>query len=180
MYREGFSRHRIVAVVTIVLILGVFLTRLPQTNAQFIIAGWDYDDGYGQGIEVVFIHENSTGTFLAIFDPAYIFWNEETTLSLNYTPDTALKFYVSANINHTLFDFGPDKSENASARAIMRVGITVSTPYGIVYSNDDLDWDGTCFDDTATTWAISYEVVVDVIIQAGTTYVVRFTYEILS
>ncbi|MHA2047531.1 MAG: hypothetical protein ACW99G_22350 [Candidatus Thorarchaeota archaeon] len=36
------KRYRIVAVVVIVLMMSVFLTRLPQTHATFVIAGWDY------------------------------------------------------------------------------------------------------------------------------------------
>ena len=179
--RSSFYRHRILAVVTIIMIVAVVLVGRPQqTNAQFVIAGWEYDDGYGQGIEVVYVHENSTGSWVAVLDPAFVFWYEETTIDLNATPNTALRVRPSANINHTHFNFGPDKSENASARAIMRVGIEVTVAGETVFSLDNLTWEGSVFDDTATTWSISYDVIIDVLLVAGTIYVVRLNYEIFS
>ena len=181
MYKEVFSRYRILAVVTIVLILGVFLTRLPQAQAQahFVITGFDYDDGYGQGIEVLWLYENSSGSWEPVKDPAFFFFDDETTYALNWTENTALRVGVTANINHTLFDFGPDKNENDSARAIMRVGLTVSCAKEILFSLDIMTWDETCYDDTATTWSISYADTLDTfLIQMGTIYVARFVYEI--
>jgi hypothetical protein len=150
----------------------------PSKNATFVLSGWGYPDEYGQGIEVVWPYENSTGSWVALRDPAFVFWYEDTTFEVNATPNTALKIIATANINHTLFDFGPDKSENASARAIMRVGIEVITSNGTVFSQNNMTWDGTCFDDTATTWSISYEAVVDVLVIAGTIYTATITYEV--
>ena len=161
-----------------VLTLGILVTSIQPAKAQFVLASWGYPDEYGQGIEVVWPYENSTGSWVALHDPAFVFWYEETLFEVNATGNNALKIGVSANINHTLFDFGPDKSDNASARAIMRVGIEVRNTSEIVFSQANMTWDGTCFDDTATTWAISYEVVVNVLLVAGQIYTVTVTYEV--
>lgn len=171
-------RKKVIVISIVLLTVSILIVNIPSTKAQFVIAGWDYDDGYGQGIEVLWFHENSTGSWVAIFDPAFVFWYEETVFELNATPDTALKIIVGCRINHTLFDFGPDKSENASARAIMRTSIEVTNIGKTVFSQQNLTWDGTCFDDTATTWSISYEVVINVLLVAGQTYRAVITYEI--
>lgn len=182
MYKEVFSRHRVVAVVTAFMILGVFLTRLPQAQAHFVIAGWDFPDEYGQGIEVLWLQENSTGSWVTYPDTGrghlWFLSDDETTIPLNYTANTALRVEADVNINHTLFSFGPDKSENASARAIMRVGLTVSSPYGILFSLENMTWGGNVYDDSATVWTIDYVDIIEVIIEPGTIYVVRFVYEI--
>lgn len=174
------SSRRIAASGIIIMIITIVLVGLPsQTQgAKFVLAGWDYDDGYGQGIEVVWPYENSTGSWVAICDPAFVFWNEETTIELNSTPNTALKIIATCNINHTLFDFGPDKSENASARAVMRVGIEMTNLGETVFSQENMTWDGTCFDDTATTWSISYEAVLNFLLVGGEIYTVTITYEV--
>ena len=172
-------RLKIVASFMIVLMVLIMVPR-PTQSAQFVIAGWEYDDGYGQGIELLWAYENSTSSWVAIFDPAFVFWYEGASIELNWTPNTALKIIATANINHTLFAFGPDKSENASARAIMRVGIEVFVLNEIVFSQDNMAWEGSVFNDTDTTWAISYEAVINVILVPATTYVVLCTYEIYA
>ena len=170
--------HRKKAYLLLIVISMILVVPTQRTTAQFVLSGWDYDDGYGQGIEVLWFYENSTGSWVAIQDPAYILPTDSTTIEMNYSVDTAIKIIVTCNINHTLFDFGPDKSENASARAIMRTSINVTILGENVFSQNNLTWDGSVFDDTATTWAISFEVVIDVIIISGGIYIVTLYYEI--
>jgi len=157
---------------------GIEQKEINKEPARFIISSWDYPDEYGQGIEVVWPYENSTGSWVPLHDPAFVFWYEETIFEVNATGNNALKIGVSANINHTLFDFGPDKADNASARAIMRVGIEVSNSSDIVFSLSNMTWDGSVFDDTATTWAISYADVINVLLVAGQIYTATITYEV--
>lgn len=157
---------------------GIEQKEIVPEPAKFIISSWEYPDEYGQGIEVVWPYENSTGSWVPLHDPAFVFWYEETLFEVNATGNNALKIGVSANINHTLFDFGPDKADNASARAIMRVGIEVSNSSDIVFSLSNMTWDGSVFDDTATTWAISYADVINVLLVAGQIYTATITYEV--
>lgn len=172
------NHNKAYASIIVLLTISVLVASIPPAKAQFIISGWDYDDGYGQGIEVVWSYENSTGSWVKIQDPAFILPSDSTNIKMNYTKDTAIKIIVTCNINHSLFSFGPDKSENASARAIMQTSINVVYLGESVFSQQNLTWDGSVFDDTATTWAISYEVVIDVIINEGAIYTVTVTYEI--
>ncbi len=161
-----------------VLVLMVGVSTIPPAKAQFVIASWDYPDEYGQGIELVYIHENSTGSWVAVLDPAFVSWNEDSTIEINATPNTAIRLIPVVNINHTLFDFGPDKSENASARAIIRVGIEFVSLGETLFSQDNLTWDGSVFDDTDTTWAIGYTVIINVLLVSGLIYIVTITYEV--
>ena len=164
--------------IVLLTVTAIGFSTIQPAKAQFVLSGWDYDDGYGQGIEVVWFYENSTGSWVAILDPAFILPTDSTAIEMNYSADTAIKIIVTCNINHSLFDFGPDKSENASARAIMRTSINVTIPGENVFSQNNLTWDGSVFDDTATTWAISFEVVINVIIISGGIYTVTLEYEI--
>lgn len=181
-----YSRSKILAVSLVLLLpLGLFTMPLvseqaivQEEPANLILAGWDYPDEYGHGIEVLWFYENSTGSWVPILTPAFIFSDADLRIEVNYTANTAIKLIMTCNINHSLFDFGPDKSENASARAIMRTSIEVSNISGVVFSQQNMTWDGSVFDDTESTWAISYEVVINVIIEGGTIYTAIVTYEV--
>lgn len=177
-------RKRILVAILVITLLGVILVvNIPQTRGvQFFLSGWDYPDEYGQGIEVLWLQTNETGSWVTFPDTGrghlWFLSDDDTSIALNYSSNMALRVEVDANINHTLFSFGPDKSENASARAIMRVGLTLSNRSGVIFSLDNMTWGGNCYDDSATVWAIDYVDIVDVILQPATIYFLRFTYEI--
>ena len=88
-------KHRMVALVTIVLVISVFLARPPATNAKFVIAvnDWSYPDQYGQGLQFITIYNstnhaidtigyNVTGSWVSIQDVFELNANESYTLSV--------------------------------------------------------------------------------------------------
>jgi len=172
--------RRLVSAISLILIVSLVVTATPTTSrpqptsATFVLSGWDYDDGYGQGIEVVYVHENSTGSWVKIKDPAYFLPSDETTVEINGTENTALRFQIGANINHTLHGL----SDNTTAYIIMRVGIEISTPFGVIYSNTSLNPSGTVFDDSPTTWSIFFDVYPNFLLNIGWIYSVNIEYDI--
>jgi hypothetical protein len=180
-------RKRILVAILVITLLGVILVvNIPQTRGgQFFLAGWDYPDEYGQGLSTVYIQTNETGSWVTYPDTgrghAWFSSNDEAYVPLNYSANMALRLSIYARINHTLHDFGPDPSENASARAIMRVGLTLSNRTGIIFALENMTWSGEVYyigELSPDRWEIGYLDIVEVILQPATIYFLRFTYEI--
>ena len=162
-------------VMSLVIMIGFSTIPTAKAQAQFIIAQWEYDtNGYGEGIEVVYVTENSTGVWEGVREPHYIFWYESTTIELNQTANTALKFEPVVNLNHTLRGL----TENSTAFAIMRISIAFWNQGNLSFSQQNLTWNPTVFDDTPTTWSFSGYIIVPIILVAGEIYIVILTYEI--
>ncbi len=182
MYKDGFYRHRIVAVVTIVLILGVFLTRPPQTEAQFVIASWEgFPDEYGQGIYGVWPFENSTGSFINILNPdtgISLCYSDDTTLyPLNFTADTALRFDVRVFLNYT--NLGLTHPDDIGLGInFVRVGVEMFVLGASVFSLQNMTYDYQNGLVETGIWYYSLIGIVEVILVPSTIYVVRFVYEI--
>jgi len=180
--------HKILATVSIISVLSILLiATIPHTRGvQFFLAGWDYPDEYGQGLSTVYIQTNETGSWVTYPDTGrgHVWFSstDESFVPLNYSTNMALRLNIYARINHTLHDFGPDPADNASARAIMRVGLTLSNRSGIVFSLENMTWSGEVYyigELSPDRWEIGYLDIVEVILQPATTYTLRFTYEIL-
>ena len=143
------------------------------TKAQFVLSEIPTDNEYGEGISAVYVHENSTGSWIAVKDPAYFLPSDDTTVDVN--AGGLLNITPTPTINHTLREL----STYDEARAIMRLSIEVLNLGEVVFSQQNLtaleDGEGT---QTSTTWWIAYVVVVPIVLVAGEIYVVTLTYEI--
>lgn len=170
--------HKLACVTTLVIIITMLFVSIQPANAKFAIAGSNFPDEYDQGIEVLFLYENSTGSWEPILDPASLIFprdNHLTVIDMNYNASTAIKLLIGCNINHTQHDL----STHQEALNIMRVNIVMTNAGTVVFSQDNVTWDGlTIWDDTDTTWQVFYEVVIEVLIVSGGIYAVTITYEI--
>ena len=158
------------------LVLMVLLISIPPAKAQIVLAEWEYDNGYGEGIEVIYITENSTGAWVSIYDaPAYTLYNDQRPLELNTTENTSIRIWPYVNLNHTLRGL----SENASAFNIMRVGVVVSMGSNASYfSQQNLTWSGGVYDDTPSTWSFGCWAILPFHIVSGNVYIITLTYEV--
>ena len=167
-----------VVVMSLVLMIGV--STIPQAKAQFIIAelGSNFPDEYGQGIKNVYLYENSTGAWVAIFPSEVLTFpenNSDTTITLNYTENTAIELIIGCSINHTYHGL----STFQEALDMMRVNITVYSVGQTIFSQNNLTWGGGLFfNDTASTWRTHFEVVINVLITTSSIYTVFVTYEV--
>ena len=181
MCKAVFSRHRIVAVVMIFLILGVFLTRLPQqAQAHFVIAGWDYPDEYDQGIFGMKFWENSTGEWLGA--PWYselgqFFWCSPSMpddYTYNVTAGASLKVRVDTTLNATL----TGATDLEDGKNYFRTSVTVTWVGTIVFSQQNLTSLVNEDDSGDPIYYYEYEVVLDFILVSGQVYTVTVIYEV--
>jgi len=161
-----------------ILVALLLIVPIQPVKAQVVLSGSGYPDGYGQGIEVIYLYENSTGSWVAILDPAFLIFpadNDKTNIEMNYSANTAIKLLVGCNINHTLLSL----STHQEALDIMRTNLTMTYLGVNVFSKNNLTWDGgTVWNDTASTWQFFYEIVINVLIEVGFIYEILITYEI--
>lgn len=162
------------ATITACILIQRFQTTSISPNAKFILAGWDYPDEYGQGISSVYVHENSTGSWEPVYDPAFLLSTDSSELEMPADEATAIRLQPSARINHTLHSLG----DYDDAKAIMRLNVTVWHLDEVIFSKQNLTLEGAEGVATATTWWIAYEVVLDFLIQEYQIYVIELTYEI--
>jgi hypothetical protein len=167
--QDGFYRHRIVAVVTIVLILGVFLTRLPQTEAYFVIAEWDYPDEHGQGIYDFDVYENSTGSWQNVGGPT----EYDESGVFEWEAGVSIKLKAWSYFNSTLSEATTTNEGKLYQRhtvTVILLGNTVFSQQNFTYSNVDTS--------EAPMWVYSYDVILNFIPAAGAIYTVTVTYEV--
>ena len=129
-------KHRIVGVIslTILIMMSVFPVQIinptqPNT-AKFVLAGWDYPDEYGQGIEEIRVYQNLSGWqsltpfgYLSDFDGNDVF-NINTTA-------TGVMILVKCWLNNTLVkadDFDDGKNYIQHSVTFTRVGALNKTP----------------------------------------------------
>lgn len=148
-------------------------TSIVANDPKFILAGWEYPDGYGEGISSVYMHENSTGSWVAVKEPAFFLSTDSTTVDV--LPNGHLRLQPSARINHTLRGL----STYAEAKAIMRVSVYVTMDGDDVFSQQNLTLEGGEGVATPTTWWIAYEVILPFVLSVSLSYYsIYFTYEI--
>lgn len=164
------------------IICSMFLTMMLSlsthvTTAQFIISEWESDDGYGQGIISLHPYENSTGVWLPIHyldgDPLYIIEPEdETTITMNYTENTALRFAIRYTLNKTFVG----ASSDTEGLNVIKGGVSMSAFGTVIYSEENLTMYILGSGSEIYTY-VAYATI-PVIIQTGLIYVISFTYEI--
>ena len=151
----------------------LLITSVQPTSAKFVISSWEYPDEYGQGIGVIYVHENSTGAWLPFTSPAFILSTDSGVVTVNASANKAIRLGPVFSINHTLLGLG----SIAEAKNIMRGNITVTNLGAVVFSQENFTYN-TYGDETATTWWVAYYVTINLIIVAGAIYTVTVTYEI--
>lgn len=173
MYRDGFYRHRIMAVVTIIMIIAVVLVgRPPQTQgAKFVITSLeDRLDEYGQGIDGCEIYENSTASWVVIDYPFYIAYYEG---EFEWNLSVGIKLHCFTYFNSTLTGAG----DTAEGQQQQRHNVTVQTLGVEVFNKSGFTYIGvnTALD---PIWIYEYSVILNFEQVAGTIYEVIVSYEI--
>ena len=173
MYKEMFSRHRIAAVITVFMILGVFLTRLPATKAVFVLSSWDYPDQYGQGIEEIKLYQYLNGE-----------WELHPMTTWGYLPNGNDTFPIEAegalNIKFRLWLNGTltGVESLAEGQNFLRHSVLVTTPYNnSVFSQQNFTYVSGS-DSLAPMYFYIYNVTLPISPVNGVTYTAAVDYEI--
>ncbi|MHA2047171.1 MAG: hypothetical protein ACW99G_20455 [Candidatus Thorarchaeota archaeon] len=144
------KRYRIVAVVSIVLMMSVFLTRLPHTHASFVLI--EPNKGFSPSAAT---YTNKTMHF-QVADPydGYSYWTYEVVGDVNGPSDN--EYYQGTDTNGDAEYFGFDEFVEhgvVSAQVIFRTSAITGTyhfqPLGYFYQKTNLE--------SNTRWALSLD-----------------------
>ena len=157
MYRDGFYRHRMVAVITIVLLLFVFIARPTQTKVRFVLI-----EPNKEFSPSAVTYTNKTMHF-QVGDPyeGYSYWTYEVVGDVNAPSDN--EYYQGTNTNGDAEYFGFDEfvahgvvSAQVNFRTSGITGTYHFQPLGYFYQKTNLesntrwalviDWDSTGID----------------------------------
>lgn len=154
-----------------VLIWMLVIAITPQpANAQFVIASWEYPDEYAQGIILIGIEENSSGSWVSI-GPYY---DHDDSYILNWTVGVAMRLECWTLLNSTLAGI----ASLAQGLPIQRHNVIVTDRDGdTVFSQQNFTYvDSYDIDDPLYTYV--YRVVLNFLPQHGEYYTVTVNYEI--
>ena len=165
-------------VLVVALVLSMFVVALvPRpTQAQFIIASWDYPDEYGQGIRNVAIEQYIDGEWVAITSgySGYYYSPSVFNISTGGESNGSLWINVQCYLNATLCGI----SDIGDGPALIRHTITVSTLLNasVFYQeNFTLTYQTDAYD---PLYFYQYEVVTDFTPISGVAYTATITYEV--
>lgn len=142
---------------------------IPQVEAQFVTASWDYPDVYDQGIDLMYIYENSTGSWVEVMSYEY-----DETIVFPWEVGVGMKLRIYAFQNSTL----TGASDTADGKNYLQHSVivknyadeTVFSQQNFTYNsvNDALD----------PLWYYGYDVVINFIPLAGEYYTITVLYEV--
>ena len=161
---------RKVTVVMVVLVMSIFLVRPPQTTAQFVIAGWDYPDEYGQGIFMFQFYENSTGSWV-LTSSNLTYGGSPNEVELPSGIGIRLRCWTHFNYTHAQVgsvELGKNYQQHSISVALL--GETVFSQQNFTF--------GSGISGPPDLYAYSYDVVLDIIPIAGVIYTVNVNYEV--
>ena len=147
--------------------------RINKEPARFVISSWVNDDGFGQGISVIYVHENSTGAWLPFTDPAFRYPTDSAIIEVNFTANTALRVGPTFTLNHSVYSLANiDAGIN-----IIRSNVTVYNSTGLCFEENNITILSGGNQTPTTYWYYAYSAF-DFLIAMGEIYRVTITYEI--
>jgi len=155
----------------------------PTKTANFIISEWEDVDQYGQGVDIIWFYENSTGSWVAApwyyvggaLDglPYYALHNYDPYI-LNWSAGVSMKIRIQTLINQTL----TGASTVNEGKKYLRHNISVySLNMGVeVFSQENFTYyDGGLYD--SMIW-YKHEVVLEFLPQGASNYRIDIDFEI--
>ncbi len=150
----------------------ILFVSIPPARAQFIIAGWDYPDEYGQGIVNFEVWGNATGSWMLSTSYAH-----SDSGGIEWYPNASIKLICNTWFNSTL----TGASDVADGKNLQRhsVVVTSSESRGTsVFSQQNFTY---IFGEDAIDppmWYYGYYVVLNFLPVSGVLYTVTVTYEV--
>lgn len=153
-------------------ILAIFVLggSIPPAKAQFVLAGYEYPDDFGQGIERVIIYENSTGSWVFVQNYDY----DDSQLTLEWAAGPAIKLRVYSWANGTLVGAG---SANEAKNYFKHNVSVVDVHSAVMFEKQNFTYYDH-FEEASPMWLYFYDVVIDFIPISGQTYYVTIFYEV--
>ena len=180
-----YNRSKILAFVVLLCLFSGLLLNLywdskyvsgtphDKDPAKIMLTSWVSDDGYGQGISEIYLHENSTGSWEPFTSPAYIKPTNSSTVNVNITDNTALRVGPTFTLNHSLHSL----SNITDGLNIIRSNVSVYNSTGLMFSENNITMQSGGNQTATTYWYYAY-CAFDFLIVAGELYTVTITYEV--
>ena len=168
-------KHRSAAFV-LVMFMSLLLVATPTANApqprnpRFVIAGWDYPDEYGQGVEGIELYENSTGSWL-LYET--YFYSDDTNIDWNISVEIKLRVYTW--FNSTLTGAGSSNEGKLYQQHNVVVTDAASTT---IFSKQNFTFVASDTGIDPPMWFYTYDVELDFTPEAIETYTVSVEYEV--
>lgn len=153
------------------MILSVLLiASIPPAKARFVLASWEFDDGYGQGIDGIELYENSTGSWIQVGG----YHNYTEGHIYDWEINVSIKIVCYTWFNSTL----TDADSTADGQNYQQHNVSVTLSGDTVFSQQGFTYDSV--DDTTDPpqWLYGYEVILNFIPTAGSYYTVTILYEV--
>ena len=163
--------RRLVLAIALIMMVSILVIATPQpTTAKFVLAGWDYPDEYGQGIEYVKVLQNGTGSYVELSESPI---NPTDNVALEVDSDGFLQIRVLTWLNKTYCGI-----ENiGAAYAIFRHSINVTLQGENVFSQQNFTKISASGAGDPMFW-FYYQVIIDILPISGKIYTVVVDYEI--
>jgi len=178
-------KHRITTAIVILLTISIFPITTQQPSFQskpteitrFVVAGWDYPDVYGQGIDDMSVYQWVNGQFKGLtqfgLDPDYA---GRTTVDIYGDGDGGgnITIYVDCWLNGTLT--GADSLE--AGKSYLRHSVNLASPENSsIFSQQNFTYsDGS--DSQAPMYFYIYNVTLDFTPVSGVSYTVTIDYDV--
>ena len=157
-------------VISLVLMIGFSTIPQAKANSQFIISSWDHPDEYGQGITLFHFYENSTGSWVEVYDPTG--YRPDDTSIIDWNASVAIKLRCHSSLNSTFLGL----SDDSEGMNYIRHSVTVSNLTGVVFSQQNFTYHGRGH--VGSMYFYQYEVVLNFLPEYGEIYTVTVTYEV--
>ena len=174
-----WDKKKVLAILLLLLTISLVLVyresrveSIPTTTnaaAQFVLADWDYPDEYGQGMFKILVFENSTESWVQVGN--WLYYYNSTTF--DWDVGVGIKIRVLTTLNSTL----TGASNVEDGRNYQRHNVTVTTPEGIVFSQNNFTSSGEP-DEEGDLYYYDYAVVLNFLPVSGVIYIVTVTYEV--
>ena len=143
---------------------------IQPATAQFIISsGWDYPDEYGQGIDRIFVMENSTGSWVNIGVASY---PDGRNTVLDWNVSVGIKLRLYCKLNETL----TGATDVVDGENYLRHSVIVTSGGQTVFSQQNFTWYDSG-DYGSDIYDYEYHVVLNFLPLEGQSYTVTVTYE---
>ena len=156
-------------IIILLLVSVVFMGSFRPSNAQFVVAGWDYPDENGQGIWYMTVRENSTGSWGLVG----IYYYDDETL-IDWYLNASIKLHCFSRFNNTFMGM----ADTDEGKQYLRHSVIVTTPVlGTVFSQQNFTYAGV-YTGEDPMWLYEYEVVLNFLPIAGAIYTAVVNYEV--
>ena len=168
------SKKTSALIVTLFVCMMLFVSTIPPTRAQFVLASWVFPDEYGQGVDKISVYSNQTGSWVLANWAGDASRDYDESSEFDWNASIFIRLNVWTWFNSTLTgaaDWEEGKNYHRHNVVVIGDGLTVFNQQNFTFANAFPAID-------PPMWYYEYEVILEFLPLAGVIYVVTVTYEV--